>query len=224
MIGVYFEGGIGQVEGKQHTTEAKGDSRYYGSGLLLKYDLPILQGLYIQGGIKGGKTDNDIRSNVMKDHGGKRGGYDRKQTYWAAHAGIGYRYALQDNLELDTELKYLWTHLKGANLNIGGDPIKLDGLTSHRIRAGSRLNYGLDAQNKVYAGISWEYEFAGDAKVRAYNVTLRGDEYKGHSGIIELGININPASNRNLVIEAGFEGYLGKNKGLGGGIEIKYSF
>ena len=53
---------------------------------------------------------------------------------------------------------------------------------------------------------------------------ITAPEIKGSTAVLDAGIKVSPASNKNLSFEAGIQGYAGKRKGVTGNVAVKYAF
>lgn len=75
-----------------------------------------------------------------------------------------------------------------------------------------------------YGGAAWEYEFDGAADMAVAGVGLAAPTLKGSSGIIELGVRLEPAKASRITLDLGAQGYFGKRRGFSGGLQVNYSF
>ena len=56
------------------------------------------------------------------------------------------------------------------------------------------------------------------------SMDITAPEIKGSTAVLDAGIKVSPASNKNLSFEAGIQGYAGKRKGVTGNVAVKYAF
>ena len=95
-------------------------------------------------------------------------------------------------------------------------------MNSARARAGARYSRKDKETFTWYAGLAAEYETVGGAKAALDGIDLRRAETRGASALLEIG-----ASGRiteRLTAEFAATGMVGKRRGFGGSIEIKWSF
>lgn len=203
-----------------------GDVHYYGAGLLGRYDWTqgSLKGLYADASIRAGKLGNDYRNSDLAEPNGNRASYDVDSLYYGLHAGIGYVRDLAGNYRLDTNVRYMWTHIDSENATIAGDKFHFNAMDSHRMRLGTRLNYTANPQFTPYAGVAWEYEFDGKAKGSVLGYAMDDASLKGSTGIVELGVTFQPTSKGNLTLNAGLSAYFGEREGASGQFRMNYTF
>jgi len=105
-----------------------------------------------------------------------------------------------------------------------GDPIRFDSVDSHRLRAGGRFNYAVNAYIAPYAGLAYEYEFDGKAAATAYDQSIPAPSLQGGTGIGELGLTVKGNKNMPLSIDLGVQGYVGTREGVTGSLQVRYEF
>jgi outer membrane autotransporter protein len=112
---------------------------------------------------------------------------------------------------MDLYGKYFWTHQQGDSITLSsGDPVKFDGVDSHRLRLGGRLSGTANWLNP-YIGAALEHEFDGKAKASTHGFAIDAPSLSGTTGIGELGFEWKPR--RNLSFDLGVQGYVGKREG-----------
>lgn len=176
LLGVFFEAGWGNYDSHNSFSNAasvrgKGDTKYYGGGILARYDLTegSLAGLYAEASLRAGHTSTDFSSRNLQDFPGPvYSSYDSGSSYYGAHTGLGYIWNIMDKTSLDFFTKYLWTHQSSDNVTVAGDPIHFKAADSRRWRNGIRLNHAMSlesgAQLTPYIGVAYDHEFDGKAK------------------------------------------------------------
>lgn len=228
LIGAFIEGGWGNYDSYNNfiaatSVHGKGDTKYYGVGLLGRYDFN--NGLYADGSIRFGKNDTDYKSLIFFGGNGTLASYDLKKTYYSAHIGAGYDWQFSDKSSLDISAKYLWTHVGGGSVNVAGDPIHFDDTDSHRVRLAGQFKHALNERASLSAGLGYEYEFDGKANATTYYFyKVDAPSIKGGSGLAELGIRFLPTANKNLTLDFKIKGYVGKREGINGTAQIEYAF
>ena len=222
MLGGFFEAGWGNYDSFNSFVDVadvngKGDNRYYGAGVLAKQSFG--DKFYAEGSVRPGKLENDF-SGVVADTAVS---YKMDKAYYGAHLGAGYVLPLGTG-ELDMYGKYLWTRQKGGNVVIAGDTFTFKDINSQRTRLGARYSYPLNTSTTLKLGAAWEYEFDAKAKASVLGFDVTAPEIKGSTAVLDAGIKVSPASNKNLSFEAGIQGYAGKRKGVTGNVAVKYAF
>jgi len=135
--------------------------------------------------------------------------------------------------------KYLWTQMQGDSVRLStGDPIDFESVNSHRLRFGGRYMFGSvfvpvassspmsSASRRItpYIGAAWEHEFGGTARASTNGFTIAAPSLRGGTGIGELGIAFQPASNRGVFVDLGVQGYTGKREGFTAAIHVGKNF
>ncbi len=80
----------------------------------------------------------------------------------------------------------------------------------------------MNERNKLYAGLAWQYEFAGKASAVVNGVDAPSPSLKGHSGMAELGWKTD--AGKFLTIDLGVNGWIGKQRGIGGNVGLNWTF
>lgn len=236
LLGAFFEAGRGDYDSynsfrNQASIHGQGDTKYYGGGLLARYDLANcdIAGLYLEGSLRAGRAEVDFHSSDFRDSSGPREAfYESSSPYYGAHAGLGYIWGLTEQLSLDLSTKYLWTHQGGDNVLVAGDPIHFQSVDSHRWRTGARLAYGVSTESGAvvapYAGAALDYEFGGEAQATVYGRAIEAPSLRGATGVGQLGVSFKPSAQSALSFDLGLEGYAGVREGYSGGLRVKLEF
>jgi outer membrane autotransporter protein len=106
------------------------------------------------------------------------------------------------------------------------DPVKFAAVDSQRVRLGAKVRGALDADKTLsaYAGLAYEHEFDGEAKARIHGYKIDAPKLKGDSGIVELGLTLNPTKAQQLTLDLGVQGYAGRREGVTGSFKVNYKF
>lgn len=120
------------------------------------------------------------------------------------------------NYSVDLQAQYRWLKLEKANVNLVGDNVNLDAVSSHRTRVGGRLNYTANRQFTPYAGLAWEHEFTYKSSGSVYGYGLKEADGSGSSGVGEIGVSFNPDANGPFTIDANVQAYMGQREGVMG--------
>jgi outer membrane autotransporter protein len=226
-LGGFFETGEGDYDTSNRfagyaNVKGDGDTRYYGGGVLGRFDFE--NGLYAEGSLRAGRLKNDFSSDIV-DPVGIRAKYDTRGRYVSTHLGLGYGWALNPGARAEVYGKYLWTRQAGDSVTLPtGDPVKFSAVDSQRLRLGGRVTWTLSSQTDVFAGAAWEHEFDADARARVYGYRISAPSLEGDSGMGEIGIVMRPTANSPISLQATLQGYGGDRKGVAGGFNLKYAF
>ena len=223
--------GYGDVRGS-------GDLRYTGAGLLFHMDVAgtsinknakpvagIKEGVYLDAVMRAGRVKTDFSSNDLIDAEGVRGHYNSKSQYVSAMAGIGYVFNLDDQQSVDVYSRYSWSHINADKVMVGNDKLSFDRDNSSRLRAGTRYTYAVTQHIAPYAGLAYEHEFEGKVSGKVYDMSIKGADLGGSTGILEVGVSTTPiASVSAIKLDVGVQGFFGERKGATGSINLSYEY
>ncbi|GHT40011.1 hypothetical protein AGMMS49921_00590 [Endomicrobiia bacterium] len=112
--------------------------------------------------------------------------------YTAVAVGVGCKYKVSQNLELDGITRYMFGYQDKKDVKWPDEEraMEFGSIASNRIRAGVKMNYmGLE-KIKLYAGIGYEYELSGKAKGTLHDgddmFAIPESSYQGVVAILEL--------------------------------------
>ena len=215
LVGPVVEYGHGKYDSYQDNgITADGKSSYWGIGVIAKQTNH--NGFYYEGSLRAGRTKSDYGSDSARP--GNHVSYDSSATYWAAHLGAGKLFDIGHDNTLDVYGKYFYSHTgsDSTTIHIGAasEGVDFSAVNSHRLRIGTRLTHALNAKNKIYGGLAWQYEFNGDARA-VYSVSgeAPSPSVKGSSGMLELGWQVKPGKSP-MTIDLGVTGWVGKQRGI----------
>lgn len=206
------------------SVHGKGDNRYYGAGLYGHYD--FTSNIYMDASFRGGRlrtkySTSDIRNAAT----GEAAQYTLNGNYWSAHIGAGYMLDLNENNQLNTSLKYLWSQTDGHDTMIAGDPIHFDSLKSNRIRLNTENQYKFSQNWLLLAGMGLEYEFDGKATGTTYNrFDIAEPSVRGFTTTGMLGFRYQPTMNDRISVDFKGNAYLGKREGGNVSVKLQYAF
>ena len=223
--------GYGDVRGS-------GDLRYTGAGLLFHMDVAgtsinknakpvagIKEGVYLDAVMRAGRVKTDFSSNDLIDAEGVRGHYNSTSQYVSAMAGIGYVFNLDDQQSVDVYSRYSWSHINADKVMVGNDKLSFDRDNSSRLRAGTRYTYAVTQHIAPYAGLAYEHEFEGKVSGKVYDMSIKGADLGGSTGILEVGVSTTPiASVSAIKLDVGVQGFFGERKGATGSINLSYEY
>lgn len=199
-----------------------GNSHFWGVGLMAKQTNG--NGFYYEGSARAGKMSSDYK---MENGANKGANYDTSAVYAAAHLGVGKEIKLSEKNSLDTYAKYFFTHQQGDTVNIktalGNDQYHFESVNSQRTRLGVRLSHKVSEQSSIYGGLAWQYEFDGEARAVTRSGSTPAPTLKGHSGIAELGVKLEPM-NAKYALDLGVTASAGKQKGVGMNVQFNWKF
>ncbi|HHR6081230.1 TPA: hypothetical protein ACS7ZY_003633 [Providencia alcalifaciens] len=200
-----------------------GHNRYVGAAVLGHYDFD--SGLYAEASLRAGKNRNTFDTkDIINLSTGEYARYNLDSNYLGAHIGTGYSKTLDAKNTADVSAKYLWTQLKGKNVNVADDNIHFNDINSHRVRMEAGLSHQYTETVALRAGLGYEYEFDGKAKATTYGYDIAAPGMQGSTGILTLGSTVTPLATQPLSVDINLNGYTGKRDGVGGGIKFSYAF
>ena len=225
LVGPVVEYGHGKYDSYQDNgITADGKSSYWGIGVIAKQTNH--NGFYYEGSLRAGRTKSDYGSDSARP--GNHVSYDSSATYWAAHLGAGKLFDMGHDNTLDVYGKYFYSHTgsDSTTIHIGAasEGVDFSAVNSHRLRIGTRLTHALNAKNKIYGGLAWQYEFNGDARA-VYSVSgeAPSPSVKGSSGMLELGWQVKPGKSP-MTIDLGVTGWVGKLRGIAANVQMNWTF
>ena len=233
LLGAFFEAGWSSYTSHNSfanapAIEGEGDTKYYGGGLMARYDAkPAGPGhIYVEGSVRAGRVESDYESSDFIGVGRVR--YDSAAPYHGVHAGLGYIWNVTEATDLDMYAKYLWTHQGGDSVRIAGDKIEFEAIDSHRLRAGARLSHTVDTASDMvfspYIGAAYDHEFDSVARSKTNGKSIKAPEVKGGTGMGEIGFVWKPSQSAPLSFDLGVQGYTGKREGVTGSLTINLTF
>jgi len=228
LLGGFFEAGTGSFDSSNSfsnaaSVSASGSSEYYGLGVLGRYDIGegSLSGAYVDGALRLGRSSLSYASNNLCDIGGQCASYHVTSNYVGAHIGAGYLLPLTTQTVIDFSSRYFWNHMSGTSLQVVGDPVTFDAITSSRWRNGLRFDYTLPNGLPPYIGAAYDYEYKGMMRASAYGLGLPSSDLGGGTSIAEVGMRY---SGNNMHVELALQDYSGQRDGWGGHVAFKYQY
>src|SRR5699024_4139972 len=125
---------------------------------------------------------------------------------------------------MDIYGQYHWNHQSSDSATIAGDTFEFDSMDSHRTRLGLRVNQQFSASTSGYTGLAWDHEFDGKAKARVHGLRTPSPSLKGHTGMLELGVAMQPTGAEVLSLNLGVQGYAGRRQGVAGSARFEWQF
>lgn len=222
--GLYFENGHSNYNTHNESTDGAavrgdGDATYNGGGIVARFD--SASGMYGEAGVRAGSIKNKFGGF---SYNGAAGGYEDKSTYYGAHVGLGKMIEVNKKTSLDVYGRYFYAHQAGSDFEVLGDEVTTASVSSERLQLGCRVTRQTAPHVSYYGGAAWEYEFDGAADMAVAGAGLAAPTLKGSSGIIEMGVRLEPAKASRITLDLGAQGYFGKRRGFSGGLQVNYSF
>lgn len=156
---------------------------------------------------------------------GKSAHYKSKVNYLGATLGTGFIYHVNDKSSFDSSIHYLWTCLGDDSINLDGDEVKFDNLSSSRIQVKEQYSYQSTANIKFTLAGIYEYEMNSEANSSSSGFDVNAPSVKGSTGIMEMGIVATPIeNNKDFSLNLNFRGYAGKRDGASATVIVKYDF
>lgn len=222
LLGAFFESGYANYDTRNAfasgTVRGDGDSRYFGGGLLARYNWK--SGFYVESTGRVGGVKNKFDSDLT-DAFGNRARYDINSTYFGLHAGVGYKWQLNEKVLLDLSTKYLWSRQNSDTAVITGSRVSFDANDSHRWRTGARFTYTISDCIAPYVGAAFEYEFNGEAKAGIHNIRFGVPSLKGGTGVGEIGLAVRRGA---FTADLGVQGHIGRRDGITGSLRVGLNF
>lgn len=162
-------------------------------------------------------------SNALSDGTGKYG-YESEAAYYGAHIGVGRLISLDGGKTLDVYGKFYHTYTEGDSFNVAGDEFAFDAIYSDRLRIGARLNTNEADKFSAYYCLAYEYEFNGDAKMRAAGLETPKQSLKGSSYMLETGVNYKPSPQSPWSLDLNLRDYADEREGASVSMQANYSF
>ena len=223
--GVFYENGSGNYrtynEFNNEFFRGDGSLVYNGGGIAARFEQD--NGVYTEGSLRAGMLKSEM-TNALKDGAGNSYGYKSESTYYGAHIGVGKIISLNEATDLDVYGKFFHTYTDGDSFAVAGDKFEFDSITSDRLRIGARLTTNKENKFSTYYGLAYEYEFNGDADMRAQNMSAPEQSLKSSSCMAEIGMNYKPSSESPWSFDLSMRGYTGQRDGFSGNVQATYSF
>lgn len=223
--GVFYENGSGNYrtynEFNNEFFRGDGSLVYNGGGIAARFEQD--NGVYTEGSLRAGMLKSEM-TNALKDGAGNSYGYKSESTYYGAHIGVGKIISLNEATDLDVYGKFFHTYTDGDSFTVANDKFEFDSITSDRLRIGARLTTNKEKNFSTYYGFAYEYEFNGDADMRAQNMSAPEQSLKGSSCMAEIGMNYKPSSESPWSFDLSMRGYAGQREGFSGNVQATYSF
>ena len=222
--GVFYENGSGNYRTfnsfNNEFFRADGSLVYNGGGIAARYE--NAHGVYTEGSLRAGMLKSDM-DNALSD-GENKYGYSSESEYYGAHIGIGQIIPLTESSDLDVYGKFFHTYTEGDSFNVAGDEFEFDGINSDRLRVGARLTTNKENKFSTYYGLAYEYEFNGDAEMRAAGLSAPTQSLQGSSYMAEVGFNYQPTPDSPWSFDLNMRGYAGERDGATFNVQATYTF
>ena len=223
--GVFYENGSGNYrtynEFNNEFFRGDGSLVYNGGGIAARYE--NANGLYTEGSLRAGMLKSEM-DNALRDGSGNYYGYDSESAYYGAHIGVGKIISLSDSSDLDVYGKFFHTYTEGDSFTVAKDKFEFDSITSDRLRVGARVTTNKANAFSTYYGLAYEYEFNGDADMRAQNLKAPTQSLQGSSYMAEVGFNYQPTPDSPWSFDLNMRGYAGEREGASFNVQATYTF
>ena len=223
--GVFYENGSGNYrtfnEFNNEFFRGDGSLVYNGGGIAARYE--NASGVYTEGSLRAGMLKSEM-DNALRDGEGNYYGYDSESAYYGAHIGVGKIISLSDSSDLDVYGKFFHTYTEGDSFTVAKDKFEFDSITSDRLRIGARVTTNKANAFSTYYGLAYEYEFNGDADMRAQNLKAPTQSLQGSSYMAEVGFNYQPTPDSPWSFDLNMRGYAGEREGASFNVQATYTF
>ena len=223
--GAFYENGSGNYrtynEFNDEFFRGDGSLVYNGGGVAARYE--NAHGVYTEGSLRAGMLKSEM-DNALHDGSGAEYGYDSSSAYYGAHIGIGQVIQLSDDSSVDVYGKFFHTYTEGDNFSVGNDKFEFDSINSDRLRIGARVTTNKENKFSTYYGIAYEYEFNGNAGMRAAGMEVPEQSLRGSSYMAEAGLNYQPSADSPWSFDLNMRGYAGERQGASFNVQATYTF
>ena len=223
--GVFYENGSGNYrtynEFNNEFFRGDGSLVYNGGGIAARYE--NANGVYTEGSLRAGMLKSEM-DNALRDGSGNYYGYDSESAYYGAHIGVGKIISLSDSSDLEVYGKFFHTYTEGDSFTVAKDKFEFDSITSDRLRIGARVTTNKANAFSTYYGLAYEYEFNGDADMRAQNLKAPTQSLQGSSYMAEVGFNYQPTPDSPWSFDLNMRGYAGEREGASFNVQATYTF
>ncbi len=223
--GVFYENGSGNYrtfnEFNDEFFRGDGSLVYNGGGIAARYE--NTHGVYTEGSLRAGMLKSEM-DNALHDGSGAEYGYDSSSAYYGAHIGIGQVIQLSDDSSVDVYGKFFHTYTEGDNFSVGNDKFEFDSINSDRLRIGARVTVNKENKFSTYYGLAYEYEFNGNAGMRAAGMEVPEQSLRGSSYMAEAGVNYQPSPDSPWSFDLNMRGYAGERQGASFNVQATYTF
>ena len=223
--GVFYENGSGNYrtcnEFNNEFFRGDGSLVYNGGGIAARYTNK--NGVYTEGSLRAGMLKSDM-DNALRDGAGNFYGYESESAYYGAHIGIGKIISLSDSSDLDVYGKFFHTYTEGDSFKVANDEFEFDSINSDRLRIGARITINKKNKFSTYYGLTYEYEFNGDADMTAQGLKAPTQSLQGSSVMAEVGFNYQPTPDSPWNFELNMRGYTGERQGGSFNVQATYTF
>ena len=223
-LGGFIEGASGDYDGRGGSSPGgEGGVSYRGAGALLRFDKSGGETgrSYYDASLRFGRAKNDFTGAIL--NGGTKITYDSSSFYGGLHLGAGRVQKTGEGENIDAYGKLLYVYQGGDDVILSnGTAVNFEPINSLRFRGGLRWRKESKSGSAVHLGAALEYEFLGGAKATAQGTySIEEPSIRGTTFIGEAGLSLKA---KNALIDLKVEGYAGKRKGFGGGIQAKWFF
>ncbi len=222
--GVFYENGSGNYrtynDFNNEFFRGDGSLVYNGGGIAARYENS--HGVYTEGSLRAGMLKSEM-TDALSD-GENKYGYESETAYYGAHIGVGKIFSLGDDSDLDVYGKFFHTYTEGDSFNVADDEFEFDSINSDRLRIGARVTSNKENKFSTYYGLAYEYEFNGDAEMRAAGMKAPTQSLQGSSVMAEIGLNYQPAPDSPWSFDLNMRGYAGERQGGSFNVQATYTF
>ena len=222
--GVFYENGSGNYrtynDFNNEFFRGDGSLVYNGGGIAARYENS--HGVSTEGSLRAGMLKSEM-TDALSD-GENKYGYESETAYYGAHIGVGKIFSLGDDSDLDVYGKFFHTYTEGDSFNVAGDEFEFDSINSDRLRIGARVTSNKENKFSTYYGLAYEYEFNGDAEMRAAGMKAPTQSLQGSSVMAEIGLNYQPTPDSPWSFDLNMRGYAGERQGGSFNVQATYTF
>jgi hypothetical protein len=229
LLGIFLETGYADYDTRNRfanllpSIHGDGSLNSFGGGLMARHTWN--NDFRIEASLRAGRLKNKFLAKGYVDENGVVAGYKLDGPYVAAHLGVGRGWQISEKNSLDTLLRYFWTRQEGENATLtNGEKVRFYDNESHRVRIGTRLTHTWKEDHAWYVGAALEHEFDSEIKASTHGFALETHDFKGTTGVGEIGLIIRSNKDSPFSIETGLQAYVGEFKGVSGGVRLGWEF
>jgi hypothetical protein len=232
LTGLFIEAGYGDYDTRNRIwhdpnfIDMRGDGtlRFVGGGIMARKEWS--NGVRLEGSFGAGQIKNEFHSSDLIDPTTNlEADYDVSVPYYAVHVGLARAWMLNEHRRFDLIGRYFWTRQEGKGAVLpNGEIVEFDDDDSNRVRLGGRLTFIRDERREWYLGAAGEYEFSGEVNGWGGEYALDSPSLEGFTGIGEIGWIFRGTKDDSFSFETGLQGYLGRMRGISGGIRMEWRF
>ena len=224
LLAPVIEYGAGSYEGYfSNHINGGGQQKYYGIAYLVKGKK--FDGTYREVALRAGRLAIDFASDSFLCNGKDvRSRFDSNSLYTGGHFGIGREIAVSEREGLNYYGRLLWGITGSDTVKLSsGEIYSFKQVNSVRTRVGGYYTAKTKAEDILYTGLAWEYEFAGKARASYQDLSLPDVSARGSTVVVEAGWSKAPQGAK-AGTEINLSYSMGRQRGFGINGALNWTF